>query len=301
MKAYGNGMLADAHSTPGVFEFGRNRNDPLHECEEGQPAAVFCRRIEAPAHGLEADLVGVVAPSKDEQGRHGFFGACVAARADRLTNQNSGGWFGDWTLLEDDIDSVFMKANESFGSTNGAPSLRPYPLLAASNDQKIKWALTTDDVRLLHWSIEWDVKIYEYMQAMAFKEGTKHPTILVFGAAVAGSKSLRSDKYDYYVQNLRNKKNERSRQNSVSSSNQRASAEQTPDRLTALETRVIHLEEKVYELQGKIQSPRAVPPPPPAFGAQQAASLPTVKVVIAVVCGALLLSCAILLGIIFWR
>ena len=299
LRAYGNGILAGADSTPGVFEFGRSRNDPLHDCELEKPAAAFCRRIAAEAHDVEVDLVGVVAPSKDEQGRSGFFGGCVAIRTDRVRNQKLEGWFGNWTLLEDDVRSVFEKAQNSFGDWNRPRSSRSNPIPAADSDRRIKWTSTTDDVRLLHWSAEWEVKIYEYMQAIAFTGGTKHPTILVFESSVRGSESLQSDKYNNFVRSLRNRKDEHSRRKGVYSRDQSALAGQAPNRLTALEARVLRLEERVYELQGKSYRPQAAPLPP-RFTAHQLKPSSNLKVVIAIASGTLLLAGVILLGVFYW-
>ena len=57
LKALGNGILAGVRNTPGVFEFGRNRNDPLHRFEDGKLAAIFCRRLTDEAQGREIELI----------------------------------------------------------------------------------------------------------------------------------------------------------------------------------------------------------------------------------------------------
>ena len=313
LDAFGNGILAGVRDTPGVFEFGRNRNDPLHQFEERQLAAFFCRRVTDEAQGREIELIGAVGPCKDAQGRRGFLGACVATDIDCRQPHYR---FADWAALAEDIPSVFTKAAKSFDSAKWASLLRDHALEPARDDQVFHWAPTTSVVQGFHWDDDWDVawdfgwdrEALERMQAIAFMIGTQHPTVLVFKskAAEAELASLRSKRCDDYLRGFQKAKSEGPKHRKADPAHSgrlygngvQITEAQTPDRFAKLEKRVRRLEDEVHVLQGIVQPSRdATPSAPPSSGAQQAASFPVLKVVIVVACGAVLLAGSILLGV----
>lgn len=210
LEARGNGILAGVQEAPGVFEFGRTREHPLHKIDGNEESALFCRRGVGIRRGraLEIELVGLIAPTKDAEGRSGFFGAGVALDADR----RQPGGFGNWGGCEKEIRSFFSHSRAMFHDRGPVSFLHEVPFAATDHEEEVDWSSTTNEEILLQYDGGaegvWDAKVFEYLQAIAFKDGTNHPTILVFREAVSGSQSLASDQFQESLRLLSKAKSE---------------------------------------------------------------------------------------------
>ena len=256
LEACGNGFLAGVRDAPALFEFGRSRDDPLHHVIPKHEPVFFCRRAREERHGSEIELVGALGPIKDAQERYGFLGSCVAVHVDRRHPTH----FGDWAGAVQEICSLFAKAKESFPTVKQHSFLRNCPVPPTEEDKRFDWVPTTDvttDVLSLHWSSEsegtCDAKVVQYMQAIAFKYGTLHPTILVFKNAVWRSQPLQSAQREEYLHELHRLRDQKSRQYGSNSADVPSSVasvvhagpEVVLGRLIQLEERVQRLEERV--------------------------------------------------------
>ena len=77
LKEQGNGILSGVPVS--CYEFGRQRDGPLHHIRDGD-TAFFARRLQNARNGHEINLVGAISPCPDAQHRRGFFGGCGADR-----------------------------------------------------------------------------------------------------------------------------------------------------------------------------------------------------------------------------
>ena len=255
LEARGNGILAGVQESPSVFEFGRNRAHPLHKLNGKQRSVLFCRRGIGVGRGreVEIEIVGIVAPTKDAEGRRGFFGACVAVDVDR---RRPGG-FGNWSGWAKEIGELFSRTREVIDARRSNSFLREVSLPATDHDEKVDWTSTTSEEMLFQCDGEAEdvssAKVFEYLQAIAFKGGTNHPTVLVFGDSVSGSRSLVSDENGEWLRLLNEAKAEQLERGDVvgEPSDEPVDTEaqaltiSTLERITRLETRVRHLEKIV--------------------------------------------------------
>ena len=255
LEARGNGTLAGVRDAPGVFEFGRDRNEPLHQLEGEHQSVLFCRRAEAERYGREIELVGAIAPAKDSQGRCGFFGACLATNVDRLQPHS----FGNWEGGASEIADYFREVKDSFLNGGQGSFLRHHFVSPTGHDERLPWVSTTNEVLLLHCDVgdesNWNTKVFEYMQAIAFKYGTHHPTIMVFQNAVAGSQPLISNRFEKHVRGLRKAKAERPPPGDVAPIRSDASVElEEPAPASLIWERVNQLERQVAQLEKIVES-----------------------------------------------
>ena len=303
LEACGNGILAGAQASLGVFEFGRARTNPLHQLDEDQEV-LFCRRALNTTYSTTCadhiEFVGAVAPRRDAQGRCGFLGGGLAVDIDRP------GCIGNWPKLTEDIGSVFTVAKKCFSGKGQGSFLRDCPVPPADNDEKFDWSPATREVMLLHWGTDrdtsWDSEVLKRMQAIAFTQ-TSHQTILVFKTAVAGSLSLQSPNFDEDLEKL-------NKARSVSGP-PAATVRRDSERLIADRSAGFELEERLQALAGRVQAlennvaglrPLAPPPQPmrpPSLPEARELSFVSVRTVFMVGI-AVLLVLILLLGVYFF-
>ena len=253
LEARGNGTLAGVQQSPGVFEVGRNRGHPLHTVDGKRQSVLFCRRCRGIRRGWEheIELVGLIAPTKDVEWRSGLFGACVALDADR----RQPGGFGNWGGCVKEIHNIFSDSRAMFDRKGPVSFLHEMSLSAVpatEDDEQVDWTATTNEEMLLQCGSDlegvWDAKVFEYLQAIAFKDGTNHPTMLVFSEAVAGSESLVSERSDECLHLLNKAKSEQLEREDVAgvpSEEPFDSGAEALKKISELEARVRRLQENV--------------------------------------------------------
>ena len=272
LEACGNGFLAGVRDAPGLFQFPRSRDNPLHHVAPKHEPVFFCRRAWEERHGMEIELVGALGPTKDAQERYGYLGSCVAVHVDRRHPAH----FGDWAGAVQEVCSLFAKAKESFPTVKQHSFLRDCPVPPTEEDTRLHWDST--DVWSLYWNSEsggtCDGKVFQYMQAIAFKYGTKHPTILVFKNSVSGSQPLQSAQREEYLHELHKLKDQKSEQHGSDSANSPSSfANVVQAQPEVMSERLMQLEERVQRLEEQVSCEPSRPMVPVTAEQQDTASL----------------------------
>lgn len=189
LAAAGNGVLAGAGKCIGIFEF-RGRAGPPRQLLDAclQRPAIFCRRAEDSAGGSrKVVLLGAIKACPDSQSRPGFFGACVAVPLDTRRS------FHDWTSCGDEIRRLFEElagqVDRDTGQLRfaGEEVVRP-----ARRDEIVKWRPVQGEMLLLHNEGNGlsDVEKLPRLQAVAFAQGHRYPTVVAVETAVPDSRSL---------------------------------------------------------------------------------------------------------------
>ncbi|MDE2789180.1 MAG: hypothetical protein OXI81_01985 [Paracoccaceae bacterium] len=301
LQACGNGVLANAHNTLGVFEFGRSLSDLFHKFDEDRLPAIFCRRAKDETRLQETELVGMIASCKDSQRRRGFLGACIAVEIDRRRPY----WFGNWQSLGPQIYEDFVKVQNSFDGATERETIFSECIVPPTNeDEEYDWVLTTREETFLHRNGSWKndeySEIMERVQAIAFRGGTHHPTIFVFDKNIEGLQSLWSEGIDSDLELLRKAKNEFLQQRgemaihsgSLKGREEVVRSGQMIDRSTDMEEWVAELNDlkgRVWKLESKVNTHSlSIRPPGPA-------PFPALKLIVATVCVAALLAGGVVL------
>ena len=192
LAAAGNGVLAGADKSSGVFEF-RGRTGPPRQLLDAcsNDPAIFCRRAEDAANGSrKIVLVGALKACPDSQSRPGFYGACVAVPLD--TKQR----FCDWTSCGNEIGRLFEELAAQVDSESGELRFAGEEIVRPTGrDEFVKWRADQGEMLLLHNEGTGlsDFDMLPRLQAVAYVQGHAYPTAVAVQSAVPGSQSLSAD------------------------------------------------------------------------------------------------------------
>lgn len=188
LTAQGDGVLASLKNRVSILEFesGRQHGGILHHVPTDDPL-LFVRRI-ADNSGREVNLVGLVAPCRDQLDRNGFFGSCVAIPIDRTSPKVA---YFDWFVLLEPLFELYTEALSLYDEKS--KRLRWRNLLPTTSDRVYEWEkLDGNSVNLFFnkQSEEDDQEILSRLQALTFMHGHSITTITVSMFELPGSKPL---------------------------------------------------------------------------------------------------------------
>ncbi len=176
----GNGVLANTPVAAFEFDAGRRRSGLLDRMRQDE-IALFFRRLDNGNGAGHVNLVGMLAPCRDAHNRAGFMGAGIALEPDPHKPRPQ---FADWSALLPELNelmnAVFALRSPETGVLSWRRVLGPLP-----DDRPTSWRTANGGTLLLHADESTgDDDIVPSLQAMAFRHGAHHATMLVCGAAM---------------------------------------------------------------------------------------------------------------------
>ena len=221
----GNGVLAGVDSEVGVLELaeGRSRDRGLVRLEPDDFVVMYRRAMDETNRPI--NLLGLVAPCRDEDGRIGFFGSCVAVRTDKRGSSET---MVPWAEHLDEIYSLFEQVRSRITPNSGRLQFRGGVVGPSQDDEFIKWQSAPGDTRSYYTEDLADEEVMERLQALAFAEGSRMTTMLVYRARMPDAFPLKSRETEDAVRNFRKAMSEVTRQER-STAHSRSPRSQQPD------------------------------------------------------------------------
>ncbi|MCE6957857.1 hypothetical protein LAZ40_02140 [Cereibacter sphaeroides] len=188
LSVQGSGVLVDGDHFTAIFDFaaGRRRDGHLQMIAPND-SALFRRRV-IDLRGNPLELLGVLSPCRDLQGRVGFFGACVAMDADVLRPVPA---LFDWVPAFKFAQELRDKAEKGVDAGNGRFTLPREQLVPQSGEAKagqLTCAAETEAILFVEGREAGEA--LDQLQGLALTVGQRFSTVILLPRAVEGAVSL---------------------------------------------------------------------------------------------------------------